>query len=233
MQKRFLALLLFCVGCLSSLQAQKTPINGQRPQVEFKTTMGDFIVELYTDIAPRHSANFLRVVEQGIYDSTLFHRVIRNFMIQGGDTDSKTALPGQLLGNGGAPYTLPAEFALPRAYHHRGALAAARENDTTNPERASASTQFYVVWGRVFTEEELDIVEERIVKMTGKLNNLTPQMRADYATRGGTPHLDGQYTVFGQVVEGLKVIEKIQKEVTDENDRPIEDVRILQARVLK
>ena len=192
-----------------------------------QTTMGDIRLEL-CDQTPLHRDNFIKLVKEGYFDGVLFHRVIENFMIQGGDPDSRNAQPGEFLGNGGPDYTIPAEFCYPTLHHRRGALAAAREGDAVNPEMASSGSQFYIVWGKVFTDEELDTMQERIH------NRVTfgEEVREVYKTLGGTPHLDGAYTVFGYVTEGLEIVEAIQKVDTDENDRPIEDVRIISATIL-
>ena len=173
-----------------------------------------------------------RVVKEGAYDSLLFHRVIKDFMIQGGDPDSKNAEPGALLGEGDRPYTIPAEFRLEEGiFHRRGALAAARESDDVNPEQRSSAMQFYIVWGSVCTDERLDYIQERLDQITGGKVKFTSEMREVYKTVGGTPHLDGQYTVFGEVISGLDVVDLIQQVDTDENDRPLQDVRILRAYV--
>lgn len=196
--------------------------------VALHTSMGDIRIEL-SNLTPQHRDNFIRLTEEGYFDSLLFHRVIENFMIQGGDPDSRHAEAGEFLGNGGPDYIIPAEFRFPELFHQRGALAAAREGDEVNPEMASAGSQFYIVWGRTFTDEQLDRMQERISNRV----IYTPEIREAYKTLGGTPHLDGAYTVFGQVIEGLEVIDAIQKVATDENNRPIKDVRILRAVVEK
>ena len=216
--KLFLLAALVATGCS---QSQK------KVAVLMQTTMGDVRLEL-CDETPQHRDNFVKLVSEGYFDGVLFHRVIENFMIQGGDPDSRTAQPGQFLGDGGPDYTIPAEFRYPALFHKRGALAAAREGDAVNPQMASSGSQFYIVWGKVFTDEELDKMQERIhnrVQFEG-------EVREAYKTLGGTPHLDGAYTVFGYVTEGLEVVEAIQKVATDENDRPTEDVRIISATIL-
>lgn len=201
----------------------------KEPRVVMETTKGDIELKLY-DATPLHRDNFKNLVEEGAYDSLLFHRVIKNFMIQGGDPDSKYAEPGVLLGDGDLPYTIPAEFRLDEGiFHRRGTLAAAREGDDVNPEQRSSAMQFYIVWGKVFNDEELDRVQGRIDKYTNGRVKLTSEMREAYKTVGGTPHLDGQYTVFGEVVSGLDVVDAIQQVATDTNDRPVEDVRIIRA----
>ena len=217
-----LALILAGVLCLSAC-------NKKEDHVVLETTMGTIELKLY-DATPLHRDNFRNLVREGAYDSLLFHRVIKDFMIQGGDPDSKNAAPGMLLGEGDKPYTVPAEFRLDEGiFHRRGVLAAAREGDDVNPEQRSSAMQFYIVWGRVFDEAGLDQIQERLDRRTGGRVKLTPEMREVYKTTGGTPHLDGQYTVFGEVVSGLDVVDAIQQVATDDNDRPLEDVRIIRA----
>ena len=217
-----IALLSAGVLCLSAC-------NKKEDHVVLETTMGTIELKLY-DATPLHRDNFRNLVREGAYDSLLFHRVIKDFMIQGGDPDSKNAAPGMLLGEGDKPYTVPAEFRLDEGiFHRRGVLAAAREGDDVNPEQRSSAMQFYIVWGRVFDEAGLDQIQERLDRRTGGRVKLTPEMREVYKTTGGTPHLDGQYTVFGEVVSGLDVVDDIQQVATDDNDRPLEDVRIIRA----
>ena len=195
--------------------------------VVMETTMGTIELKLY-DETPLHRDNFIRLVQENAFDSLLFHRVIQDFMIQGGDPDSKYAAPGAVLGDGDRPYTLPAEFRLEQGiYHRRGVIASARAGDDVNPEQRSSAMQFYIVWGRIFDDAGLDKIQARLDQRTGGSVRLTPEMREVYKTVGGTPHLDGQYTVWGEVVEGLDVVEAIQRVPTDANDRPLEDVRIL------
>ena len=209
-----------------------TAQNTKRMQVRFETTHGKFTVELYNE-TPLHRENFLHLVRSGYYDGLLFHRVIENVMIQGGDPISRNARSGQELGDGGPAYTIPAEFCVPQLFHVRGALAAAREGDMENPQRASSGSQFYIVWGQRFNEVELDKVRYRADAQLGVSLSVSDAMRRAYRTQGGTPHLDGQYTVFGRVVKGLRTIGRIQGVQTDENDRPTEDVRILRVYVLE
>ena len=217
-----LALLVAVVSCLSSCKKKEV-------HIVLETTKGTIELKLY-DATPLHRDNFKTLVSEGAYDSLLFHRVIKDFMIQGGDPDSKNAEPGALLGEGDRPYTVPAEFRLDEGiFHRRGVLAASREGDDINPEQRSSAMQFYIVWGRVFDEDGLDQVQERLDQRTGGTVKLTPEMREVYKTTGGTPHLDGQYTVFGEVVSGRDVVDAIQQVATDENDRPLDDVRILRA----
>ena len=207
-----------------------TPTD-RKKNVVLETTAGTIELKLY-DNTPLHRDNFLALVKEGAFDSLLFHRVIRDFMIQGGDPDSKRAEPGVQLGEGDRNYTVPAEFRLDEGiFHRRGVLAAAREGDDVNPEQRSSAMQFYIVWGKVFDDEGLDKVQKRLDNRTGYGVKLSPEMRQVYKTAGGTPHLDGQYTVFGEVVSGLDVVDAIQQVATDDNDRPLEDVRILRARL--
>lgn len=212
--------------CLASCKQKEV-------HVVLETDCGTIELKLYNQ-TPQHRDNFRALVTEGAYDSLLFHRVIRDFMIQGGDPDSKTAAPGVLLGEGDRPYTVPAEFRLDEGiYHRRGTLAAAREGDDVNPAQRSSAMQFYIVWGQIFDEEGLDKVQKRLDARTDGRVKLTPAMRETYKTVGGTPHLDGQYTVFGEVVSGLDVVDAIQNVATDSNDRPLQDVRILRAYVKK
>ncbi len=213
----FLAALL-CIGTLSVSAKKKE----KRHVVRIETNMGNIRVAL-SDDTPLHRDNFLKLAREGFYDGTLFHRCIKNFMIQGGDPDSRNAEPGKLLGDGGTGYTIPAEFCLPYLYHWRGALAAAREPDDVNPEQASSGCQFYIVYGK--KQAAADIRKVRAM-LEEKGIELTPQMVDDYYMRGGTPHLDGQYTVFGEVIEGMEIVKSIQAVETDENDRPLKDVVI-------
>lgn len=195
--------------------------------VRMETTAGTIVLKLYNE-TPQHRDNFLKLVDEQFYDSLLFHRVIQDFMIQGGDMTSRHAQPGQTLGDGDLPYTVPAEFRIEQGiYHKRGVLAAAREGDDVNPEKASGATQFYIVWGHTFTDQGLELVQERIDQMTGGTTQLTDGMKQTYRTIGGTPHLDGSYTVFGEVISGLEVVDSIQRTRTDANDRPLTDIRIL------
>ena len=228
--------------------------------------LGDITVRLY-DETPIHRDNFLKLAREGYYDGTLFHRVIKGFMIQGGDPDSKGAPAGKMLGVGGPDYTLEAEIKSD-IFHKRGALAAARQGDEVNPERRSSGSQFYIVWGDVYNEGQLRQFSKqlRMQKVQDAFNALAAahkdeimQMRRDrnraglqelqdklvaeaeskvgkdglteeqlqlYSTLGGTPHLDGQYTVFGEVEEGLDVVEMIQGTATGRADRPLDDIEM-------
>ena len=201
-------------------------------EVLLETTKGNIRIALY-DETPQHRDNFLKLTKMGSYDSLLFHRVIKDFMIQTGDIFSQHAKPGQLLGSGDYDYTQEAEFRLPKIFHRRGVVAAAREGDEKNPERRSGASQIYIVWGKTYDDRRLDYTQHKLDSITGGQVKLTPEMREVYKTIGGSPHLDGQYTVFGEIVEGMDVVEAIQKETTDKNDRPLEDIRILKATVTK
>lgn len=184
-------------------------------KVRIETPYGDMVVKLY-DETPKHRDNFIKLVKGGFYDNLLFHRVIENFMIQGGDPDSKDAPAGKMLGVGDVGYTVPAEF-VPGLYHKKGALSAARQGDAVNPAKASSGCQFYIVQGQVYPQEMFSMFESRGLKLNDEQKQL-------YSTVGGTPHLDGDYTVFGEVIEGLDVIDKIAAVQTDRADRPVEDV---------
>ncbi|MCO5234328.1 MAG: peptidylprolyl isomerase [Chitinophagales bacterium] len=185
--------------------------------VIISTSFGDMKVKLY-DETPQHRDNFIKLVNESYYDGLLFHRVIQQFMIQGGDPNSRNAQAGQSLGSGGPGYTVPAEFN-PSLIHKKGALSAARLGDQMNPKKASSGSQFYIVQGKPISAQELQYLSMR----TGV--QYTPEQAAIYATEGGTPFLDMQYTVFGEVVEGLEVIDKIAAVKTAPGDRPIEDVK--------
>ena len=225
---RRILLVLFVIHCsLISVWSQT-----KNTEVLFETTAGNIRIALYEE-TPLTRDNFLKITKMGIYDSLLIHRVIKDFMIQSGDTNSKHAKPGQLLGTGDFDYTTEAEFRLPQIFHRRGVVAMAREGDKVNPERRSSACQFYIVWGKVYDDARIAKVQERLDPATQGQVKLTPEMIEVYKTIGGTPHLDGQYTVFGEVVEGMDIVEKIQGVQTDKNDRPLEDIRILKATVTK
>lgn len=214
-------LLLFC----ANISAQ------ERAEVELETTEGNIRIALFNE-TPQHRDNFMKLVRMEFYDSLLFHRVIKDFMIQGGDLNSRHAKPGQLLGEGELDYTIEPEFRLPQIYHRRGVIASARESDKVNPERRSGAAQFYIVWGKVYDDRRLASVQERLDSATNGQVKLTPEMIETYKTVGGTPHLDGQYTVFGEITEGLDVVDRIQQMETDKNDRPLKDVRILRVKII-
>ena len=248
--------------------------NEKRTLVKLETTMGNITVALYNE-TPKHRDNFIKLVKEGVYDSTLFHRVIKQFMIQAGDPDSKNASDTAMLGSGDVGYTIPAEFN-PKFFHKKGVLAAARQGDDVNPEKASSGCQFYIVTGRKFTEPQLlgmenKINEQReealfdslarqhmkeIYKMRKAGDNagllelqdtleaqareladkeekfrFTPEQIKSYSTIGGAPHLDGSYTVFGEVTEGMEVVDNIEIAKTNRADRPIENIRILKASI--
>lgn len=185
--------------------------------VQVTTDFGVIKIKLYNE-TPQHRDNFLRLIKDGFYDGLLFHRVIAGFMIQGGDPDSRSAAPGKALGNGDPGYTIPAEFNA-KYYHKKGALAAARLGDNVNPQKASSGCQFYIVQGKTYTDEELKMFEKRYQ------TTYTPQQLADYKNIGGVPHLDNNYTVFGEVIEGLDVVDKIAA-VKVTRDRPDTDVKM-------
>lgn len=221
-----------CAAMLAGL-CRPVSVAAQQPDtlrhvVRLETTKGNIRLALYNE-TPLHRDNFTKLVREGFYDGILFHRVIENFMIQAGDSVSRHAQPGQLLGESPEDYKVPAEFRFPQLFHKRGVLAAAREPDDVNPERASSAFQFYIVYGRRYTDEMLDKQQERIDKATGGTVVLPSEVREVYKAKGGTPHLDGQYTVFGEVIEGLETVRDIQWMETDDNDRPLEDVRIIRA----
>jgi cyclophilin family peptidyl-prolyl cis-trans isomerase len=202
----------------------------RKRDVLMQTTMGDLVIRL-SDSTPLHRDNFLKLVKVGYYDSVLFHRVMKDFMIQGGDPDSKRAAVGKPLGNGGPGYTVPAEFRK-TLFHKKGVIAAARTGDNMNPTKASSGSQFYIVQGKTFTDAGLDSVE------TFRLNGrkIPAEQRQAYKTIGGTPHLDQGYTVYGEVVKGLDVIDKIaavQTSKAQDRDRPLQDVRIIKAKLVK
>ena len=222
---RHLFIVLALVLALSSCSTRKEYM------VRMFTTAGVVDMKLY-DETPAHRDNFVRLVKNHQYDSLLFHRVIKDFMIQGGDPASKNAVPGELLGEGDLGYTVEAELMPDLHYHRRGALAAAREGDDVNPSKASSACQFYIVWGKVYTKEQLESYMEWYKQRTGKELNVTPEQFEAYTTVGGTPHLDGGYTVFGEVVKGLEVIETIQNVKCDGNDRPLRDVRIIKMELI-
>lgn len=270
MTKTVLSILLFC--CLLTACAQTK--KGDESVVTIKTNHGDMVAILYNE-TPKHKENFIKLINQKFFDSLLFHRVIPEFMIQGGDPNSKKAAAGQSLGNGGPGYTIDAEFQ-PHLFHERGALSAARLGDQMNPAKASSGSQFYIVQGKKSTAEELDQLQQNIsnnrksmllreilmmpqyasvmqlinekqqaqdgawlneffeksdtliqkAKPDYKPFAFTPEQKTIYSTVGGTPFLDGDYTVFGKVIKGLEVVDKIAALPKDSQNRPTEDVRM-------
>ena len=214
---------------ISFVCAQSAVAQGQKKdkgvRVEMVTTEGRMVFVLYDD-TPLHRDNFLKLVKNHTYDGLLFHRVIKNFMIQGGDPNSRDAKPGQMLGDGTLGYTVPAEFR-PNHIHVKGALCAARQGDNVNPKKESSASQFYIVQGQVWDDKTLDMMEKRFGK------TFTAEQRKAYTTEGGTPHLDGDYTVFGQLTEGMEVLDRIAATPTGQADRPTKDVRIVSVRLIK
>lgn len=230
-KKIFTLLAIFLAFTAVTMQAQ-TVQDTTRHEVLLETDSGDIRIELFNE-TPKHRDNFLRLVRSGAYDGVLFHRVIKDFMIQTGDVGSKNAKPGEAVGDTPETYTVPAEICFPKFFHHRGAVGSAREGDDVNPKRESSATQFYIVWGYKFTDGQLDKVQQRLNERTDSTVQLTPEVREAYKTVGGTPHLDGQYTVFGQVIQGLDIVDLIQRQPGDKNDRPLNDTRIRRALVVK
>ena len=230
--KKWIVLLLSCF-LFSSLIAQKDTLvrkKDRKRDVQIQTSLGNIVVRL-SDSTPLHRDNFLKLVKKKFYDSVLFHRVIKNFMVQSGDPNSKTAKQGQSLGNGGPGYTTPAEFRA-TLFHKKGMLAAARMGDNVNPQKASSGSQFYVVQGKIFTDAGLDSTET--FRLNGKKIPL-PQ-REVYKTIGGSPHLDQSYTVFGEVISGLDIVDSIAAVETSkaqDRDRPLADVKIISTKLVK
>lgn len=210
---RLLFVTFFLCLTLSSVQSQS---EGSEQLIKIETIHGTMIAKLYNE-TPAHRDNMIKLIDEGFYEGQLFHRVIKDFMIQGGDPHSVDAARGQRLGTGGPGYTILAEFN-DRLIHKKGALSAARMGDRVNPEKASSGSQFYIVQGRVFTPDMLKMLEKN------QSSAFSPEALEAYTTIGGTPHLDGGYTVFGEVIEGLEVIDRIIATETDSNDRPMEDV---------
>jgi cyclophilin family peptidyl-prolyl cis-trans isomerase len=214
-----LLLPIFCFFFLSSFASK--PKN---TYVKIITNYGEVYLKLYNE-TPKHRDNFIKIIKDGTLNQTLFHRVIQEFMIQGGDPTSKTAKPGQQLGDGDLGYTIPAEFN-PNLFHKKGALAAARDN---NPDKASSASQFYIVQGKVFTDDELDAVEKN--RMGGR--KIPKEEREVYKTIGGSPHLDQNYTVFGEVVKGIIMVDNICTVKIDGNNRPLTDIKMTVSLVKK
>lgn len=210
----------------------KTDSSDVRHQVLLQTSMGDIVVELYNE-TPKHRDNFLKLVKEGYYDGNLWHRVIADFMIQTGDSTTRHAKPGAEVGDYDPGYTIPAEINFPKYFHKRGALAAAREGDAENPKRESSASQFYIVWGFPYGPKGMAKFQARLDSTTNGAVKFPPEMCDYYWSHGGTPWLDGQYTVFGEVVKGLRVVGDIDAVATDEHDRPLRDVRINKAIVIK
>ena len=278
MRKIFATVLALSAWLMLNVQCSMVNKNDDgMARVKIETSKGDIIVELYND-TPKHKANFLKLAKNGTYEGTLFHRVIKDFMIQAGDPNSKTATKDQQLGDGDVGYTIPAEFVYPKRFHKRGALAAARQGDQVNPKKESSGCQFYIVTGQVYNDSTIVNMEKRknynvlnaaftqlVMKNRDEILNLqkkgdekalmamqdkllaqareqikdepefkfTPEQAEAYTTIGGTPHLDGEYTVFGEVVEGMDVVDEIQKVATNPADRPIDDVVIKKVTVLE
>lgn len=194
--------------------------------VQMETDMGKIKVKLYND-TPLHRDNFIKNVNEHLYDGLLFHRVIRQFMIQAGDIHSKNATADVHLGDGDPDYRIPAEIHYPKHFHKAGALCAARTADEVNPDRESSASQFYIVTGKFFTEMELDKMEkEKGIKFSA-------EEREAYMFKGGRPDLDRLYTVFGEVVDGMKVVDKIQMVETNSDDRPLKNVKIKTMKIVE
>jgi len=224
-----LVTLLFLISCNPKLSngLRKKDLN---KDVEMITDYGTIIIRL-SDSTPLHRDNFLKLVKQNYYDSILFHRVIKNFMIQAGDPKSKNAHPDSTLGAGDVGYTIPAEFRA-SLFHKKGVIAAARENDAVNPLKASSGGQFYIAQGKKFTDAGLDSTET--IRLKGR--KLPMSHREVYKTIGGVPHLDQNYTIFGEVIEGLPVVDSIASVKTsgkEGGDRPLKDVYIIKAELVK
>ena len=270
-----LALVLFWTSCSAQQnENEMKPYDEKDALVEFETTMGNIVVELYND-TPLHRDNFLKLVKEGYYDGVLFHRVIDGFMVQTGDPDSKNAGPDVMLGSGSPDYTIEAEINYPKHFHKYGALAAARTGDNVNPEKRSSGSQFYIVTGKKYSlpqiesmemqmhqgrlqdefrklvmqnkdsiemlqknndQQALEDLRQKLIKETEEKVDLQPlpeEIKETYTTVGGTPHLDNAYTVFGEVLKGMDVVEKILKVETNSSDRPKEDIRILSVKILQ
>ena len=214
---------------LAALPLHADKRKDTRTRVLIETTAGNITLALY-DETPVHRDNFLKLVRSHFYDSLLFHRVVRNFVVQAGDPDSKQAEPGRMLGAGTLPYRLPAEVRLPALYHKRGAVAMAREADEANPQRESDACQFYIVWGKRHSTAVVEAERERIDTLGGGAK-MSDEMFETYRKVGGLPQLDGLYTVFGEVTMGMDVVEKMLDAETDDYDRPLYDIMIISARV--
>ena len=277
-QNFWILLTILACSAVACKSGQKKDGNMEKETVlKIETSMGDIKVKLYNE-TPKHRDNFIKLAKDGTYNGTLFHRVIKDFMVQAGDPESKTAPKGKMLGSGDVGYTVPAEFVYPKYFHKKGALSAARQGDEVNPKKESSGCQFYIVTGKVFNDSTLLNMEQQKNqnKVTEAFNALaqkhmkeiykmrkandqdglyalqdtlfiqaeaeaakqpdfhfTPEQIKAYTTVGGTPHLDGEYTVFGEVVEGMDIVDKIQQVKTDRSDRPEEDVKIINVSVIE
>lgn len=277
--KKNILLVMMLAMTLISCQAN-TPktekSDNNMTKVKLETSLGDIVVELYNE-TPQHRDNFIKLVKEGYYDGVLFHRVIKDFMVQTGDGNSKTAGPETMLGDGDPGYTIPAEFVYPKYFHKRGALAAARTGDQVNPERASSGSQFYIVTGKLYSSDELKQMVQRMQEgvkqgiwnrlvnenreqimamqqqqdeagLQALQSELIQKMEAEaaqkpfkftdeqinaYTSVGGTPFLDNEYTVFGEVVEGMDIVNRIQNTATGKADRPTTDIRIVKATIVE
>ncbi len=278
MKKDLILLLTLSVCLLMACKPGKNQRDmNEETKLKIETSAGDILVKLYNE-TPQHRDNFIKLAEEGTYEGTLFHRVIKDFMIQAGDPESKGAPKGKQLGAGDVGYTIPAEFVYPKLFHKKGALSAARQGDQVNPQKASSGCQFYIVTGKVYSDSTLLGMEQNmanqrlnnvfqslaqkrmkeIYKMrkendTDGLMNLqdsliaqaeaevakmpefrfTPEQVQAYTTVGGTPQLDGEYTVFGEVLEGMDIVDQIQQVKTDRSDRPLEDVIIKKVTIIE
>ena len=280
MKYKLIALLLMAATINScgagASQKAKAQSAEKETEVLIKTTAGDIKIKLYNG-TPQHRDNFIKLVQEHYYDSVLFHRVIKDFMVQAGDPDSKNADKYAQLGAGGPDYTIPAEFVYPQYFHKRGALSAARQADQVNPERKSSGSQFYIVTGKKYRKYDLQEMEKQFAEQQGDkifenlciqnrdtiiklrsagdnegLRKLQVELNAAtrkkieedgpfkfteeqvnaYMNEGGTPFLDNNYTVFGEVIDGMKVVEKIESAGTDMNDRPRKDIRIISMEII-
>jgi len=200
-------------------------VFSQNTTILFQTALGDIKIILYNETS-LHKSNFIKLVQQGFYDGLLFHRVISNFMIQTGDPNSRNAQPGQALGASSPSYTIPSEI-IRSYFHKKGAIAAARKPDSVNPNKESSSSQFYIVQGNVYSPAQLKSLEN-----SSKHLPFTPEETEIYTTIGGTPFLDNSYTVFGEVIEGLDIVDKIASVSTDSRNRPLTDIKIIKASVI-
>lgn len=277
-QNFWILLIILACSAVACKSGQKKDGNMEKETVlKIETSMGDIKVKLYNE-TPKHRDNFIKLAKDGTYNGTLFHRVIKDFMVQAGDPESKNAPKGKMLGSGDVGYTVPAEFVYPKYFHKKGALSAARQGDEVNPKKESSGCQFYIVTGKVFNDSTLLNMEQQKNqnKVTEAFNALaqkhmkeiykmrkandqdglyalqdtlfiqaeaeaakqpdfhfTPEQIKAYTTVGGTPHLDGEYTVFGEVVEVMDIVDKIQQVKTDRSDRPEEDVKIINVSVIE